>query len=217
MLSYKTVFGHFRKWCKDGSWKQAWLSLLKEHKSHLDLSSASIDGSHTPALRGGEAVAYQGRKKRKTTNALYFTDNQGLPLALSTPVAGNHHDLYEIETSLGQMFETIRDAEISMDGLFVNADAGFDCKSFREYCNAVGIITNTAFNYRNGDCNDELYLMDELLYRERYKIERTNAWMDSFRSVLNRFDVTLSSWMSFNYMAFMVIFLRKIKLCKKAR
>jgi hypothetical protein len=184
----------------------------------LDLSSASIDGSHTPALRGGGAVAYQGRKKRKTTNSLYFTDNQGLPLALSTPVAGNHHDLYEMETSLEQMFETIQEAEISMNGLFVNADSGFDCKSFREYCKAVGIIANTAFNYRNGNCNDELYLLDELLYiKERYKIERTNAWMDSFRSILNRFDVAVSSWISFNYIAFIVIFICKIKLIKKSR
>jgi hypothetical protein len=85
-------------------------------------------------------------------------------LALFTPAAGNHHDLYEIETSLGQMFETIQDAEISMNGFFVNADSGFDCKSFREYCKAAGIIANTAFNYRNGNCNDELYLLDELLY-----------------------------------------------------
>jgi transposase len=65
VLSYKTVFEHFRKWCKDGSWKQAWISLLKANKLHLDLSSASIDGSHTPAIRGGGAVAYQGRKKEK--------------------------------------------------------------------------------------------------------------------------------------------------------
>lgn len=29
------------------------------------------------------AAEYQGRKKRKTTNALYLTDRQGLPLAIS--------------------------------------------------------------------------------------------------------------------------------------
>jgi len=36
------------------------------------------------------------------------------------------------------------------------------------------------------------YLLDEELYKERYSIERTNAWMDSFRSILNRFDITVS-------------------------
>jgi len=33
---------------------------------------------------------------------------------------------------------------------------------------------------------------DEKLYADRYSIKRTNAWMDRFRSLLNRFDTTLS-------------------------
>ena len=160
VLSYKTVFGHFRKWCKNGSWKQAWINLLSNNKSYLNLSSASIDGSHTTALRGGEEVAYQGRKKRKTTNALYFTDSQGLPLAMSSPVAGNHHDLYKIETSLPALFQPSPKANISLDGLFVNADSGFDCKVFRKICLREGIFPNVDFNYRNGSNNDEHYILD---------------------------------------------------------
>jgi len=52
-----------------------------------------LDGSHTPALRDGQGVEYQGRKRRKTTKALNLADRQGLPLAMSEPVAGNHNDL----------------------------------------------------------------------------------------------------------------------------
>ena len=33
------------------------------------------------------------------------------------------------------------------------------------------------------------------MYKERWKFERTNAWMDGFRAVLIRFDPTISSWM----------------------
>ena len=217
VLSYKTVFGHFRKWCKDGSWKQAWLNLLCGHRSYLDLSSASIDGSHTPALGGGEEVAYHGRKKRKTTNSLYFTDNQGLPLAMSSPVAGNHHDLYQIKRALKEIFEQLSSAKIFLTGLFVNADSGFDSKVFRDTCLEEGVFPNVAFNYRNGDNNDEYYLLDEILYKERYIIERTNAWMDAFRSILNRFDFTISSWQALNYIAFMVMLLRKINKSQKSR
>ena len=46
---------------------------LKKHKPILDLSSIQLDGTHTPAKRGGESVAYQGRKKSKTTNRLLIT------------------------------------------------------------------------------------------------------------------------------------------------
>src|SRR5215469_10220099 len=39
VLSYKSVFWHYRKWCKKGDWKQCWVSVLSKHKSYLDLSS----------------------------------------------------------------------------------------------------------------------------------------------------------------------------------
>jgi hypothetical protein len=39
----------------------------------------------------------------------------------------------------------------------------------------------------------------------------------SIRSLLNRFDVTVSSWKSFNYTAFIIILLKKIKTNKKSR
>jgi transposase len=215
VLSYKSVFWHYRKWCKNSNWKQCWVSLLSKHKSRLDLSSGDIDGSHTTAIKGGEEVAYQGRKKRKTTNSLYLTDRQGLPLALSSPKAGNHHDLHEIQPALNEMFTLLEKAGIALDGLFINADSGFDSKSFRLTCAEKGIFANVDYNPRNGENNDHEYLLDEELYKERFSIERTNAWMDSFRSLLNRFDVTVSSWEGFNYIAFMVILLKKLQKVKK--
>lgn len=34
-------------------------------------------------------------------------------------------------------------------------------------------------------------LFDEKMYKERWKIERTNAWIDGFKNVLIRFDTTV--------------------------
>ena len=48
------------------------------------------------------------------------------------------------------------------------------------------------------------------MYKEPFVIERTNAWMDSLRSILCRFDTTVSSWKGWNYLAFTVVFLKKI-------
>ncbi len=216
VLSHKTVFGHYRKWCKQDIWKCCWINLLSKYKSHLDLSSGDLDGSHTTALRGGQEVGYQGRKKRKTTNALYLTDRQGLPLAMSEPVSGNHNDLYDIEVQFEEVIATLEQADIAVAGLFINADAGFDSRELRDKCEARGIIANIARNKRNGDTDDDCYF-DEKLYQERYAIERTNAWMDGFRSILNRFDVTVSSWKGFNFLAFIVIGLKKFMKPKKSR
>lgn len=211
-LHYKTVFGHYRKWCEQGVWKTCWTQLLNKHRSKLDLSSSDLDGSHATALKGGQEVGYQGRKKRKTTNALYLTDRQGLPLAMSAPISGNHNDLFDIEVHFEEVIASLDEADISVEGLFLNADAGFDSEELRNKCEGKGIMANFAKNKRNSNRDSDEYF-DEKLYEERYSIERTNAWIDSFRTLLNRFDTTITSWVGFNYLAFMVIGIRKFHKC----
>lgn len=215
-LHYKTVFGHYRKWCEQDVWKSCWIQLLKNNKSNIDLSSGDLDGSHTTALKGGQQVGYQGRKKRKTTNAIYLTDRQGLPIAMSEPVSGNHNDLFDIEVQFEEVVSTLEQAEINVEGLFINADAGFDSQKLRDKCESKGIIANICHNQRNGDKDTDHYF-DEKLYKERYSVERTNAWIDSFRSLLNRFDTTITSWKGFNFLAFIVIGLKKFYKLKKSR
>lgn len=210
-LSWQSVYYHYRKWCKTDTLKNLWCKILEKYKSKLDLSNISFDGSHTKATKGGEEVRYQKRKKCKTTNALYLTDNQGIPLAISNPVAGNHNDLYEIEVQFEAITDTLEQANIVVEGLFLNADAGFDSKEFRCSCNKKDIQGNICFNKRNSDTSDRDEYFDPLLYEERYKIERTNGWLDSYRSLLNRFDTTVASWLGFNYLAFIVIALKKFK------
>jgi transposase len=210
-LVWNTVYYHYRKWCMSDTLKQCWIDFLKAHKKELDLSSVDLDGSHTPAIRGGAEVEYQGRKKRKTTNALYLTDRQGLPLAMSEPLSGNHNDLHDIEVQFEVVTDTLEEADIPVEGLFLNADAGFDSKNFRDSCAKKEINANVCFNKRNGKTQDREEYFDQDLYNERYAVERTNAWMDSFRSLLNRFDTTIESWKGFNYLAFFVIALKKLK------
>ena len=66
------------------------------------MSSIQLDGTHTPTKRGGEAVGYQERKKRKTSNMLIITDSRCIPMACSDPVAGNHNNAYQLEeTEIG--------------------------------------------------------------------------------------------------------------------
>lgn len=216
VLHYKTVFGYYRKWSKADIWKSCWTEILKKNKAAIDLSSGDIDGSHTTALRGGEAVGYQGRKKRKTTNALFLTDRQGLPLAMSEPVSGNHNDIYDIELHFEELISALEQATIPVYGVFLNLDAAFDSKTLRTVANAKGIMVNIDHNKRNASMDNDNYF-DEELYKQRYAIERTNAWIDSFRSLLNRFDTTTTSWKGLNYLAFIVMGIRKFIKIKKSR
>jgi predicted ATPase len=56
-------------------------------KTDLNLSELNLDGSHAIAKKGGEAVAYQGRKKAKTTNILPITDYNGSIVATTGLIA----------------------------------------------------------------------------------------------------------------------------------
>lgn len=75
----------------------------------------------------------------------------------------------------------IEQANISVEGLFINADAGFDGKEFRKSFSKKDINANICFNKRNGNTDTDEYFKKDL-YNLRYAIELTNAWMDSFRS-----------------------------------
>ena len=208
--SYKwqSVYYQFQRWSKDGSWENVWKRVLEKHKSRLDLSSIQLDGSHTPSKRGGEAVAYQGRKKCKTSNLLILTDSQGIPLICSEPQEGNHNDAYNLENSVEKMLQEMRHSTIATEGLFLNADSGFDTTEFRNCCFRNEIIANIDQNKRNGNTADHLF--DEMLYKCRYVVERTNAWMDAFKAILIRFETNKIHWKALNLLAFCVILLRQL-------
>ena len=63
-------------------------------------------------------------------------------IAMGSPKAGNHNDLYEIEEVLKEILALLEEAGIEYKGLFLNADAGFDSKSLREFLESKEIITN---------------------------------------------------------------------------
>lgn len=89
-ISWQGVYYYFNRWSKLGCWQKVWTGLLAQNRVHLDLSSIQIDGSHTLAKKGGQAVGFQGRKAGNTTNSLFLADNAGTMLAMATPQQGQH-------------------------------------------------------------------------------------------------------------------------------
>lgn len=210
--SWQSVFHHFNRWCEEGCWQLNWEGLVRENKDQLDLSSAQMDGTHTPSKRGGEAVSYQGRKSSKTTNSLCICDAKGVLLAVSQPEKGNHNDLYEIEKHFKEMMEMLENVDINPDGLFLNADAGFDGGELRKLCSKYGVIPNICFNKRNGSLVDRDEYFDPLLYKQRTVIEHAFAWLDAYKALLIRYERKTKNWFSLNLLGFFVVFAKKIKV-----
>ena len=55
-----------------------------------------------------------------------------------------------------------------------------------------------------------MHLFDELLYKCRFVIERTNAWLDAFKAILVRFETNAIHWEALNILAFCVILLGQL-------
>lgn len=210
-LTWQGVYYYFRQWSQQGAWRKLWLNLLHLHRRLLDLSSIQLDGSHTPAKNGGVAVGYQGRKATRTTNALFVADNQGQPLAVATPQAGQHHDTFALDTLFAELCELLEAADLRLDGLFLNADKAFDVKALRQSCARRHIEVNIPRNRRTADwqTDDDTLLVPEL-YQRRQVIEQMNAWLDGFKTLLVRFETCLHTWLAFHWLAFSVLLLRKI-------
>ncbi|GAB3522418.1 hypothetical protein [Emticicia fontis] len=50
-IKWGSLFYHFRKWVKDGSWQPAMNSLISQHKRLLGFHFGQLDGTHTAAKR----------------------------------------------------------------------------------------------------------------------------------------------------------------------
>jgi len=128
------------------------------------MSYVQLVGIHTPAKSGGGAVAYQGRIKCKTSNMLILSDSKGIPIACSDPVVGNLNDAFELTKNFDGMVTSLQQSTISVEGLFLNADAGFDTIPFRNCLFKHDILDNIDNNKRNG--KNDVSFLDEALYKE---------------------------------------------------
>ncbi|NAW50718.1 IS5/IS1182 family transposase, partial [Elizabethkingia argentiflava] len=72
------------------------------------------------------------------------------------------------------------------------------------------IIANIKTNLRNNKTAKNYYYFDEELYKRRFNIEKANAWRDSFKALLIRFETSVITWNSLHYIAFVILFLRKL-------
>ncbi|WP_424651874.1 transposase [Capnocytophaga gingivalis] len=106
------------------------------------------------------------------------------------------------------MYYIKEEAAIEHKGLFLNADAGFDSKSLREFLESKEIIANIKPNPRNGEQPDVYF--DEELYKNRFKIEQANGWLDGYKGLIMRYEYLDVTWMGMLLLGFISKFLKKV-------
>ena len=210
--SWQAVYYHWSKWSADGSLARVWQGSVASIQADLDLREMNLDGSHAIAKKGGESVAYQARKRAKTSNILPITDANGFVVASSEIVAGNHNDAFNLKVHLQCAFTTMKAWGLSIDGALLNADSAFDTRQARKVCFNHRVIPNFAQNKRNrrSPKRGRKRLFNAELYKKRFVSERSFACLDKFRALPVRFDRTDFRFLAAHHFAFALINLRHL-------
>ncbi len=210
--SWQAVYDHWRKWSADGSLQRVWQGSIRHIRHKLDLRQINLDGSHTIAKKGGESVAYQRRKRAKTSNILPITDKNGYLIVCTGIVAGHHNDAFNLKDHLQTAFKTMKRWGLVISGAFFNADSAFDTKEARKVCFNHRIVPNMAENKRNRKYvkRGRKRLFNPQIYKDRFVSERSFAWIDKFRALLLRFDLKDAHFLAGHHLAFALINLRHL-------
>jgi transposase len=203
---------HFAQWCRDGSFKYLWQQSIRTIRNDLDVSELNLDGTHCLAKKGGESVAYQGRKKGKTCNILPIMDKHGFVVASTGIIAGNHNDAFNLKDHLQTAFREMKQLGLVLKGAYFNADMAFDTREARKTCFNHGLIPNIPENVRNRQQakRGRKRLFNASVYAGRFCAERTFAWVDKFKRLLIRFERYDVCFLGAHHLAFALINLRDV-------
>ena len=102
--------------------------------------------------------------------------------------------------------------ELSIQGVYFNADSSFDTKEARKTCFNHGVIPNIPENRRNRKRPKlgRKPLFNEEEYHQRFTEERTFAWVDKFKRLLIRFERDEDLFFGAHCIAFTMINLRHL-------
>lgn len=207
-----TVWRRLKHWGDAGVWERIWRATLAtlDQRGQLDWSMAFLDGSFAPAKKGGDKVGLT--KKGKGTKWMLVIDGTGLPL-------GFHLDrATTAEVTLAeQTLDTVRvprpRGRPKQRPEKLVADRGYDSSAFRRALRGRGIRMCIPPKRRpkhwKAKRGRPLVARKED-YRQRYKVERSFAWLGNFRRLLVRWEHRSSVYQGFFTVAVLLICLRRV-------
>ncbi len=160
--------------------------------------------------KGGDSI---GKTKRgKGTKTILVTEGNGLPIGFCLESA-NHHEVTLAVATL----ETVRvprrgRGRPKQRPKELVADKAYDSKRFREWLRSKG-IKPTIPSYERRERKRPKKgrpVKAGPNYSERWKVERTFAWLGSFRRLLVRHERHLSAFRAFFLVALILVSMRRL-------
>jgi len=141
-------------------------------------------------------------------------DNNGFVISPLEVCAVNKHDTELFPHSFDNLVDTADLLDLDIQGSYVTLDPGFD--SIRntwliDFHKLVPVIKPNRRGTKNPRLlNAKLDGFEEVkhIYRERYKIERTFAWQDTYRKLVVRYEKLQCTHLGFKHLAYSMINLR---------
>lgn len=213
MPGYPSGVTHWRRlqfWKRRKKFRTLWELLLRLLKSNklLNLTATNIDGSLVQSFAFKDKTGYSGKHHKTGVKISVIVEGNGIPLALVI-AKGNIVDIMLAAKTI----DNIRIAQAAVRGSLFNGDKGYDCLEFRIHASDFGLIPNIPKRDCTKGDNDNTfiyYLYDKLKGKSRFVVERTNAWVKSFKRLRFRFDYTANSFEAFLYLAIIVICVRRL-------
>jgi transposase len=199
--SGSTCWRRLHEWACDGVLERIHLILVEElhDLGKLDLSELLGDATFIRAKKGGDEVG--NTKVGKGMKLEVVVDKSGLPLGLATAAAS------EPEAAL--LPEALKDVPVPVPpGTPVVADRGHDSDALRDRLEAAGhrpVIPHRR-NRTRPSRNDGRRLRR---YRHRWVVERTNAWLHTYRGLAVRWTQSIYHFIGLAYLTFIHLALQR--------
>ena len=207
---YASCWRRLNFWRKRGALKIVWqqILVLLDREGQIDLSLGNLDGTlvQSPKFAG---TGYDKQHKRYGTNISLLTEKNGLPLTDMT-TKGNRNDITSAEATMNKLRVGAKRRVLEL-----NADKGYDSRAFRKHLRQRGTGTNIPerqFKHRRK--RGRKPHMNKTHFIFRAFVERTNAWLKSYRKLRYRYERKRGMFQAVVDLACLLICLRRVGVLK---
>ena len=205
-----TANRRLHKWQKTGIWQTIWQAGLRvlDQRGQLDLSQTNLDAIFAPAKAGGCGVG--NTRKGKGTKIEIVSEGHSIPISLIVANA-NEAEITLAEATLRAIRIPQPRGRPKTRPKLVCADRAYDSQAFRRKLQQRGI--KSAIPERTSSKRKRRKLgpkphCPQVIYAQRWKVERRFAWFGNFRRVLIRWERRLEAFKGFVTFTCMFITIR---------
>ncbi len=209
--SDSTCWRRLQEWTADGTWERLWRTLLGhlDAARQIDWHHAFLDGSFVPAKKGGRGVGKT--MAGKGSKIMLLTDGQGLPLGLVVDSAQPHEMRYAAQTIASvKVPQALGRRRTRPEELI--ADKADDSVALRQSLHRRGIQVSIPPVQRRERKTPKRGrpLKVGVSFRQRWHVERSNAWMDNCRRLVVRSERKPELYAAFCMLFFILLCLNRI-------